>query len=233
MNVQDLLAQVPLDLPPAEKQAAFREILLKLSPEDKEKVAKETLGHLRDARQLNQIEYYQLANPDAIGVHLATTKEVIAVGGNRSSKTDTILADVVICMTKIVPRSLADIYPKEKLQCPMRVRLMCESLTNTWEPVIKQKLQWDKWNGRGEPGGPFGHWGWIPRSFLLKGRWDESWSEKNRTLTLVCGCTMQVMSYDQDVEDLSGASIHRVIKQVSDHPLDYCQNRKRRRILLP
>ena len=158
------------------------------------------------------ILFYRPTSPRAIELHLAVEKQVLATGGNRSSKTDTALADLVICMTKIVPISLRDVYPMQKIQCPMRARIVCESLTTTWEPVIKRKLQWNQWNGRGEPGGPFGHWGWIPQRFLIKGKWDESWSEKNRTLTLMCGCTIQVMAYGQEEEDFSGASLHRVIE---------------------
>lgn len=219
VSLQDLLTLGPGAYTP--------EFLNQYSTEDLTRLAEELVQVKREARQVRQIQFYEVANPDALKIHLATTKEVIAVGGNRSSKTDTMLADAVICMTGIIPFSLEDVYPRSKIQCPMRVRLMCESLTNTWEPVIKQKLQWNKWNGRGEPGGSYGHWGWIPRDFLLRGKWDESWSEKNRTLTLKCGCTMQVMSYDQDVEDLSGASMHRILNDEPPPQIMYRENKMR------
>ena len=182
-----------------------------LSYDERLALANELLGIRKQVKQERQLELYRPASERCLEIHKATTNHVIASGGNRSSKTDSNLADLVICMTGIVPYSLEDIYPKEKLQCPMRTRIVCESLTNTWAPVIRPKLQWDKWNGRGEPGGEFGHWGWIPRKFLIRGKWDESWSEKERTLTLTCGCTMQVTSYDQDVQDFSGSSLHRVV----------------------
>ena len=205
----------------------FEEMISDLPLEEKIRLAKELIETKRQARQTCQIQFYEVANPDALAVHLATEKEVIIKGGNRSSKTDTNLADMVISMTKIIPFSLEGIYPQDKIQCPMRVRLMCESLTNTWEPVIKSKLQWNKWNGRGEPGGLYGHWGWIPPRFLLKGKWEESWSEKNRTLTLTCGCVLQIFSYDQDVEDLSGASVHRVINDEAPPEVMYRENKIR------
>ena len=219
VTVTDLLSLGPAAYTP--------EFLQQFTDEDLIRLSKEVVAIKRESRQVRQIQYYEVTNPDVLKVHLATTKEVVAVGGNRSGKTDSMLADAVICMTGIIPFSLEDVYPREKIQCPMRIRLMCESLTNTWEPVIKQKLQWNKWNGRGEPGGPFGHWGWVPRDSLLRGKWDESWSEKNRTLTLRCGCTMQVFSYDQEVEDLSGASMHRILNDEPPPQLMYRENKMR------
>ena len=193
-------------------------ILETLSKEQIRVFAEELAQKKRLARQVDQLSYYQPVSPRVLQIHLATEKEVLVAGGNRSTKTDSILADTVICMTGVIPFCMLEenpnriaIYPKEKILCPMRVRLVCESLTNTWEPVIKPKLQWDQWNGRGAPGGEFGHWGWIPRRFLFKGQWDESWSVQNRTLTLTCGCTMRIMSYDQDIGDFGGVSLHRVI----------------------
>jgi phage terminase large subunit-like protein len=160
-------------------------------------------------RQESQLEFYVPASDRARQIHYSTSKIRVAVGGNRSSKSTTTLADLVICMTGIIPHSLPD-YPKEKIQCPGNYRIVCESLTNTWAPVIRPKLQWDKWNGKPNPGGPLGHWGLIPKKFLKKGRWDESWSEKERILTLTCGCTLQICSYDQDVQDQSGSSLNGV-----------------------
>jgi len=179
--------------------------------EDLEKLANEVLETRSQIKQVQQLELAEVVNPKAIGIHMATTKEVLAVGGNRSSKTDSNLLDLVISMTGIIPYSLKDVYPKEKIHCPGRYRLVCESLTNTWAPVIRPKLQWWVWNGRGKPGGQFGHWGWIPQRFLKRGKWEDSWSEKERTLTLTCGCTLQIMSYDQETQDQSGTSLHRVI----------------------
>jgi phage terminase large subunit-like protein len=217
-SIQDLIAKVGTGTADA--------VLDSLTRPQLEKLARDAIALREEARRQEQILYYQPVSERAKKIHYSTAKQMLAVGGNRSSKTDTSLADAAICMTGIIPYSLSD-YPKEKLQCPMRVRLVCESLTNTWEPVIKPKLQWDKWNGKGQPGGPRGHWGWIPRRYLLKGKWEESWSEKNRTLTLTCGCTLTVMSYDQDVGDFSGASLHLVIHDEGP-PWDiYRENRMR------
>lgn len=205
-RIQEFLEQYKAGVPIT--PAYLRSVL---SREEMVTLSAELVEYKKAIKQNQQLELYQPVSPRVFGIHKATTNHVLVSGGNRSSKTDSVLADLVICMTGIVPFSLEDIYPKEKLQCPMRTRIVCESLTNTWAPVIRPKLQWDHWNGRGESGGQFGHWGWIPRRFLRRGKWEDSWSEKERTLTLTCGCTMQVCSYDQEVGDFSGSSLHRVV----------------------
>lgn len=196
-----------------EKQASLSDteldaLLVSLGKDGMRKLASEVLQTKERLRQEEQLLFYQPVNEDARKFHLSTAKERVITGGNRSGKSETQLAETAILLTGIIPYSLQDDYPREKIKLPARIRLTLQSLTNTWEPVIKPKLIWSKWSGRGDPSGPFGHWGWIPRRFLARGRWDESWSEKNRTLTLTNGSTLQIMSYDQDPEDFSGASIH-------------------------
>lgn len=182
------------------------------------KLIGDVTNRLKVVGQQQQLQLYQPAGPRNVKIHLATNKHVIAVGGNRSGKTETNLVDAIICMTGIIPWSLEDIYPREKICCPGRYRIVLESLTNTWGPVVRPKLQWDHWSGRGKPGSPTGHWGWVPRNFLKSGKWEDSWSEKERTLTLTCGCTLQICSYDQDPGDQAGSSLHRII---FDEPPDY------------
>ena len=175
---------------------------------ERQKLLEALLSERLKAQQQNPILFYQPASPEARLIHLSTAPQILAVGGNRSSKTESMLAEMVIQMTGIVPLSLEADYPRSKLRPPIRARLVVKSLTNTWFPVIIPKLQWWQWNGRGEHGGPNGHWGWFPREFLIKGDWQESWSEKHRTLTLTNGSTLQIMSHENDVTDFSGGSFH-------------------------
>lgn len=219
MNLEELISQNET-FDPAVLAATF-------SKEQLEDLAQQLIQRRKIQRQHNQLLFYQPASDRARLAHLSTAKHQLACGGNRSTKSTWMLADALICMTKIIPLSLQDVYPKEKIRCPMRVRLMVNSLINTWEPIIKPKLQWNKWNGRGMEGGPYGHWGLIPPNFLIKGKWEESWSEKNRTLTLRCGCTMQVMSYTQEVEDLRGISLHLVLNDEGPPKSHYEENRMR------
>ena len=219
MNLEELISQNET-FDPAVLAATF-------SKEQLEDLAQQLIQRRKIQRQHNQLLFYQPASDRARLAHLSTVKHQLACGGNRSTKSTWMLADALICMTKIIPLSLQDVYPKEKIRCPMRVRLMVNSLINTWEPIIKPKLQWNKWNGRGQEGGLYGHWGFIPPNFLIKGKWEESWSEKNRTLTLRCGCTMQVMSYTQEVEDLRGISLHLVLNDEGPPKSHYEENRMR------
>lgn len=178
----------------------------------------------QDRKQV-QLAYYQLANPMAERIHLSTAGEVAIVGGNRSSKTDTMLAELAIRMTGHIPLSLQATYPREKLSTlPIRARLVCNSLTDTLEPVIKPKLRWDQWNGVGDPDKGRGHWGWIPQHCLKGGTWEKAYSEKYRTLSVNVDnywtgsdgtthsmrgtSTCQMLSYDQDLTAFSGSSMH-------------------------
>ena len=211
------------------------EQVIALSDEELDKVpvmerialARQVESQRAQLRKEDAILYYQVMNPDALGIHLSTAKEIPIVGGNRSAKTESALAEAVIQATGIVPLSLKNTYPKIKLRAPIRVRIICKSLTNTWEPVIKRKLQWWEWNGDDDQGGPNGHWGWIPKHLLIKGQWDESWSEKYRTLSLTNGSVFQIMSREQDVGDFSGASCHLIVIDEGIDPARYRENLKR------
>ena len=156
------------------------------------------------------ILHYVPISSEAKRVHVSPAQQLLVVAGNRAGKTDTMLAELVIQLTGIVPLSLRDCYPVSKIRAPIRARLVVKSIINTWQPVMLPKLQWFQWNGSGEPGGHLGHWGWIPKHLLLKGEWSESWSEKHRTLTLANGSTLQIMSHENDIADFSGGSLHIV-----------------------
>ncbi len=170
-----------------------------------------------------QLAYYTPANPAARAVHLSRAREIAVVGGNRSSKTDTMLAELAIRLTGHVPISLMDDYPMERLGRPIRARIVCNSLTDTLEPILKPKLRWDQWNGVGAPEDGRGHWGWLPRHCLVGGQWEKAYSEKYRTLSIAYDTawrgkhgerwtrasvsTVQFLSYDQDLTAFQGSSL--------------------------
>lgn len=173
-----------------------------------------------------QLAYYTVANPPALRIHQSTAREIAVVGGNRSGKTDHALAELAIQCSGVVPESLKASYPREKLRAPIRARIICNSLTDTLEPVIKPKLRWDQWNGVGAPQDDRGHWGWIPRTCLLGGSWEKAYSERYRTLHVAVECvwqtangydavsgvsTIQMLSYDQDLSAHTGASLHLIV----------------------
>lgn len=192
----------------------------------REEAAREILLQLRALKQENQLEFYQPVNPNARKIHLSTVREVITIGGNRSSKTDTHLVETVIQLTGIIPYSLGD-YPLSKIRPPIQARLVCQSHAVTWDTVIKPKLQYWRWNGADDPSSELGHWGWIPRRFLINGKWADSWSEKHRMLTLTNGSTLQIMSYDQETEAFAGASLHLIIHDEGPPQSIYRENKMR------
>jgi hypothetical protein len=176
----------------------------------------QTFRTIGTARQEQALLYYQPVSAEAEKFHYSTAPKKVALGGNGSSKSETQLVDIAIEMTGVIPRSLEAKYPKQKLRPPIHARLIVQSHTTTWDGTMKPKLQWNQWTGLAD--GVHGHWGWIPRRFLLKGKWEESWSEKYRTLTLnrngdygtEPGSTLQIFSHSQDVQDFASSSVHRI-----------------------
>lgn len=198
-----------------------------LTDEELAELAQQVITLRDTTKQQRQLEFYEPASEEALQVHLSTATEQLIIGGNRSGKSEVMMVEWAIQMTGIVPLCLRGIYPPEKIRTPIRSRIVAESLTNTWAPVIRPKLQWWKWSGAGEQGGPLGHWGWIPPEFLKKQSWDDAWLEKERLLTLVNGSTCQVMSYDQDVQDFSGSSMHLVCHDEGPPANIYRENKMR------
>lgn len=218
---------MPLDL--AELAALSQEELLKRAQADPEwlnATISDVVASIQQDQQRTALAYHQCANPMATGVHRSVAKEQCLVGGNRSGKTDEMLTEFAIQTTGHIPLSLMATYPREKIRAPIRARLVCNSLTDTLEPIIKPKLRWDQWNGVGDPVAGRGHWGWIPQHCLVGGSWESAYSEKYRTLKVAVDnywrgssgemnstrgySTIQMLSYDQDLSAFSGSSLHLV-----------------------
>ena len=183
-------------------------LLNSLTDEEARELAVEVVTTRDAARKEQQLLFYEPTSKDARNFHLSRAGQRILTGGTGSSKSETSLVDMVIRMTGEIPISLDNDYPREKIAPPIAARLVLRSFTTTWENSLKPKLVWDKWTGSRD--GKKGHWGWIPKRFLIKGRWDESWSEKFRTLTLTNGSTLTVMSHDQEVSEQASASCHDI-----------------------
>ena len=200
--------------------------LASLSPDQLSSLITEASHFLESDRQYRQIFYYRPVSNIARAVHMDLAKTIALFGGNGSSKTDTILAELTIMMTGLIPMHLKD-FPREKIKCPGQYRIVVESLTTTLYPIILPKLQYWHWDGIDEQGGRRGHWGWIPRSFLINGDWSKSWSDKIRLLRLACGCTVQFMSHDQDPTDFASGSFHAVFHDELPSAAIWRENRAR------
>lgn len=179
-------------------------------------------------RHVDPIRYYVPVSPTVIEIHKSMAKTLGVFGGNGSSKSECMLAEMVIRATGQIPLSLKESYPREKLRGPIACRVVCESLTTVLTPIILPKLNYTRWQGVDRPGGARGHYGWIPKHCLIKGEWRDSWSERTRTLqvyyrnpdtTEIEGIsTIQFMSYDQDPSDFASGDFHFILH---DEPPKY------------
>ncbi len=204
----------------------MKEDLLSLKPHDVCKLGgdrfKAVMVQLLEIQQAdrreNNLLYYRPASDEAEKIHRSTAKIIGIGGGNRSGKTDTVLAHIAALTTGVFPLELGDVFA-EQFRGPINVRFTLESLKVTLHPTILPKLQWFKWQGIDQPGGERGHWGWIPKICLRGGSWQTAWSEKLCTLTVNCldpdnhdrvmgQSIIQFMSYDQDPSDFASGSFH-------------------------
>ena len=186
-------------------------------------VMQEVLKLAQDDRRENNLLYYAPAHDACWQIHESNADVVGAGGGNGSSKTESVIAHIMMLATGVIPdepRIRKAMLPK--FRGPVNCRVIVESLTTTLHNVILPKLQWWKWTGLHPQGGDQGHWGWIPKTSLRRGAWEKSWSEKLRTLTVLCRdpedpdkvmgeSTIQFMSHDQDASDFASGDFHHVM----------------------
>lgn len=189
-----------------------------LSDEQLRELLASTVAITQQDRKENQLKFYRPVSPKSQSFHESKAKVVAAGGGNGSSKTETMLVEVIMCATGVFPDSQRHLID-QKFRGPIQCRVTVESLTTTLEPIILPKLQWFKWTGIDRPGGEKGHWGWIPKNCLIDGEWDRSWSNKLRILRLLCRdphnpdrlvgeSSIQFMSLDQDPTDFASGDFH-------------------------
>lgn len=193
----------------------------KMTPEQFQETASQILSLMQVDRKENQILYYQPASPRAEKVHFSRARTTGIFGGNGSSKSETAIVEMCVHATGVIPYSLRDIGIDwtKKLRGPVQCRVQLESFSTTFAQAILPKFKWFHWTGIDAPGGDRGHWGWIPRSCLIDGDWDKSWSEKYRTLRVlykdpnnldrVLGeSTIQFCSHDQEPQKMASGDIH-------------------------
>ncbi|HDY66082.1 MAG TPA: hypothetical protein ENH84_07630 [Phycisphaerae bacterium] len=199
-----------------------------LSDEEFDRLSAHALAMTGDDKKNNQILYYRPASEEAEKVHLSKAGIICAAGGNRSSKTESCIVEIVALATGVFPVCLHDVF-MEKFRGPLNVRIIMESLTTSLHPIILPKLQYFKWTGIDRPGGERGHWGWIPKTCLIDGEWDRSWREGLRQLRFLCRdpenpdrvlgeSQLQMMSKDQDSEDFASGTFHIILH---DEPPTY------------
>lgn len=161
--------------------------LSKMSLDELDAMKREALEWEHQDRRENALLYYKPNSAKALAFHRSTAKTLAIFGGNRSGKTETALAEICALATGVFPESLA--HEKtftSKFRGPIKIRIICESLTANLYEVMIAKLRWSEWNGNGDPGTAQGHYGWIPKKCLIESEWETSWSEKFRILRFKC-----------------------------------------------
>lgn len=181
----------------------------------------ELLSLAQNERRDNQLLWYKPVSNVMMAIHESPARVLGIGGGNGSGKSEGALLEGVMAATGVFPESLKHLA-KTKWRGPIAVRVIIESLTTTLYPVILPKLQHFKWTGVDQPGGERGHWGWIPKWCLIDGSWEKSWTEKLRTLRVLCRdpedlnritgeSTITFMSKDQDPSDFASGDFHIII----------------------
>lgn len=192
-----------------------------LPQEEFEELLRSVSALTAEDRRQNQLLFYEPASNKCQAIHDCTATVVGVGGGNGSSKTETVIVDLVMCATGVFPYSQRHLVQK-KFRGPIQTRIVVESLTTTLETIIIPKLQWWKWTGVDKQGGERGHWGWIPKNCLIDGEWEKSWSSKLRVLKVLCRdphnpdkvlgeSSIQFMSVDMDPSDFASGDFHIVI----------------------
>ena len=137
----------------------------------------------------------------AVDVHACTANIIGVAGGNQSSKTVSTTIEDLIKACRIIPPSLKGIYPEAKLPTKKfnRLRVVAKDYTHG---VLNHNLPAIRY--------------WVPKNYLIEGRWEKSWSAEKMMLTLVhpeekqvCA-TIELMTNEADVGTFQGPPLDRV-----------------------
>lgn len=123
--------------------------------------------------------------------HVAAQKVRLFLGGNRAGKTTMGICDDIV---QVTPRELvpAELHGLKRYDCPCHVRI-CNPSSKLQRSVIVPKIK-----------------EWIPKALLRQGSWEKSYSTLDQMLMLECGCTIELLSYEQELNKFGGTARHRV-----------------------
>ena len=119
--------------------------------------------------------------------HKSRCQGKLYIGGNRSGKT--VGGGTEAVMRLIGKHPFRDDLP----HAPVRGRMVTVDIEDGIKKIAIPEIQ-----------------RWMPKKFLKKGSWDESYDKQSRTLSLTNGSTLEFMSYEQAVEKFAGTSRHFV-----------------------
>lgn len=116
--------------------------------------------------------------------HNADAVGRLYIGGNRSGKSVGGIVEDIWWLTGTHPYR-----PTPKGQ--IRGRIVCVDFIQGIGKIIVPMLQQ-----------------WIPKSALINGSWEDSYTKESRTLTLANGSFVELMTYEQDLAVFAGTSRH-------------------------
>ena len=132
-------------------------------------------------------------------VHLSTSEIILDAGGNQGGKTTAGCIEAFITATGELPNSLKDVYPKIKM--PQKGVNHVRVVGVDHQTFLRNLLPtYQKW---------------VPREYLVDGRWDKSYNSEGRVLSLgrkgsLTG-TIEFMTNQQEVESFQGPPRHKII----------------------
>lgn len=130
-----------------------------------------------------QLEFHAI-KPGVMG-----TKALIA--GNRAGKTVACTVDDVI---QLIPRDEvpAHLVEFKKFEPPCHIWVGAPKQSKHDDTIIPLFRKW------------------LPKSQLIDGNFDKSYNAQKKQIRLVCGSTIGLKTYDQDVDAWASAEIHRI-----------------------
>lgn len=114
-----------------------------------------------------------------------------AIAGNRSGKTVSCTVDDVIQLVPKdeVPPHLAQV---KKFDPPCHIWVGAPKYSKHEDTIVPLFRKW------------------LPRNQLINGSFDKSYNAQKREIKLVCGSTVGLKTYDQDLDAWASAEIHRI-----------------------
>lgn len=153
--------------------------------------AVQMLREWEELHKANPLLGYEPAGRKHHEVHMTRSRLRAIFGGNRAGKTTTATLDSLLCMTpkELVPPHLTRYRHAE---CPFYLRVVVPDMKRTGE-VVRQAYR-----------------DWTPKALLKNGSFERSYDKNNDILRLECGCFVELLSTEMDLNKFGGSSRHRV-----------------------
>ncbi len=171
------------------------QLLLKGLPENPDQETLELVQEYKRQLEANPLNLYY-PEPKQKEFHSATTRVKALIAANRIGKTTALICDMLIqaLPMELVPEHLRE-YKVWGLpnQIPFRGRILGPGLTRTLDGVLLDKIQ-----------------EWCPAQAYEGGTFKKAYDKQSRVLRFANGAFIDVFSYEQDLQALSGIDLHRV-----------------------